>query len=103
MKMTDIYYASLYIFAFVAAIGTCSQEKYGEELEAITEKQSELETICRSNGALHIKNVTGGPEEDVYFETYEVDPDGAEEVDFEADGKRFFLYVDGKAVTQQPE
>ena len=70
----------LYILAFVAAIGTCGTC-------GIESKLSELETVCKGNGALHIKNITGEAAEDVYLE---------------ADGKRFFLYVDGKAVTQQP-
>ncbi len=78
----------LYLMAFLAAIGTCDTCGHTDKLKAIEQKQSELETTCNSNGALHIKNVTGGEAEDVYLE---------------ADEKRFFLYVDGKAVTQQPD
>ena len=55
---------------------------------AIFQKQNELETICNSNGQLHIRDVVGEKEDDVYLE---------------ADGKRFFLYIDGKVPERQPD
>lgn len=79
-------WGGLYLLAFCAAIGTCANSY---RLDAIEQKQSTLETTCNENDILHIEDVTGGAEEDVYLEA--------------EDGKRWFLYVDGKPVTQQPE
>lgn len=89
-SLGDLKYVIVLTFGLTAA-GTCngvlhSNKEHSRHAELIR-RQNELETICKSNGALHIRDVIGNAGEDVYLE---------------ADGKRFYLYIDGKAVVQQP-